>query len=108
MAIVPTVSVTLKKGDKRAIVINSTDFDPAIYVLVSENRPPPPPPPDDGEDDENADAVDVSSMTVKQAVKAIESADLHVLEAMQVAEEASAGRKGVLSAIEKRHEALDG
>ena len=101
MAAIPTVSVSLRKGDKRRIVINASDYDPGIHVRhAAPSRPTPVVVPE--VEPINEGAVDITEMTVAQARAVIKDASAHELEAFTVAEESGHARKGVLSAIGKR------
>ena len=106
MGTIPTVSVSFRKGDRRRVVINASEFDESVHKLEAE---PPKPTPIAAPvvEAENSGAVDITEMTVPQAARIIaETNDDHVLEAFAVAEGSGRARKGILSAIEKRREAI--
>lgn len=104
MTIVPTVSVSFKKGDKRSIVvINRSDFDEDVHVMRADKTLKPAPKPKPAAAEENHDAVDITEMTVAQAKRIVSETDAdHILEAFFVAESAGKARKGILAAITKK------
>lgn len=104
MTIVPTVSVSFKKGDKRnTVVINRSDFDEDVHLMRVDETPKPAPKPKPAAPEENHDAVDITEMTVAQAKRIVSETDAdHILEAFLVAESAGKARKGILAAITKK------
>jgi hypothetical protein len=102
MAILPTVSVSFKEGDKKSItIINAADFDGTIHVKCADQAVPAPVT-KPADDDENPDAVDITEMTVSQAKKIIAAGvPDHILSAFAVAEAAGKNRRGVIDAIKK-------